>query len=611
MATTGGNESGMDIDERNADSSEPKELKEEEVTEDQDEGVDGDGEDDNMKEESVGSEGNNEIKEEEDGDNDDNGIEGNSVKQESIGKGTDVAEEDLEDEDLDADEDPVEHIFDLYLNRELEEQLYMLRYPLRSVVREPSRTSGARFKPKNKVLETSVDVLDAFPGDDPQQGNSSFELPYHTEHMNKQERNAYTAKVREQKFRSVRLNTNERCYAAAIVDKDSKSVTLVPLQGIYDMLPIIQTGFESQDGPIEGEGAPDNATKNAKAAEAMAQPVALQRESTHDPNRQRFHKVKQQLNEEPWVDLCVHERNTEQASAGFAKLRYTPPEAKPNTWDDLSDDEEMADNGGASAKEPASVEKAVSSKGSIPAGNAFKLSSMEFLNVLAPKIRQDKEEVVEAVPEKAETVEEHIRSQLIRLSYVTTQMIETSLNAAFGNLDAKVLRALPETIGSFAHLIHGAWYLRSDIYNEYRFGTAQAGDDIADYQRNWVRNIILAIFCEAPKGQVSRASIAKEVKGAMSKSMLDSVAVYNGEKKLWQLRLMDEKYSHRHEQFAEAHRNQLREMHCEGLQRLHNWPLQKAHKYAYPTEGDSDEDVKDEGLAARGPGSKAKVKKET
>ncbi|GBG29855.1 DNA-directed RNA polymerase III subunit RPC5 [Hondaea fermentalgiana] len=502
------------------------------------------------------------------------------VKTEGTGEHSDTA---VEEEDLDGEgeEDPVEHSFDLYLSREMEEQLYMLRYPLRSVTREPPRVSSARFKPRNQVLETTVDVLNAFHGDDPN-GNPSFELPPHVEHMTDHEQREYMEKVRKQSFRSVRLNTHERCYAAAVVDKATNRVTLVPLQGIYDMMPIIQTGFESQDGPIDDEEIPGVATmRSSSTAVAMAQPVGLQREANYDPNRQRFAKVKQQLDEESWVDLDVHERDSAQASEAFAELRYKAPhDVSLEAWVDEMSDAEQA-NEQTAQKGPGR------SKGAVAAREAFKLSSGDYLDVLAPKIRRDRESIPdpEATPsDKPQTIEDHLRAQLIKQGVMTTEMMEGSLTRAFGNLETKTLRSLPEKLSVVAHLVHGAWYLRSDIYNEHRFGISQSGDDLADHQRNWTRNVILAIFAEHPKGQVSRAAIAKEVKGVVASSMLESVAVYNGEKRLWQLLRIDEKYQGRNAALAARHRSELRGLHCDALQRLSGWSQERAFKAAFPGE---------------------------
>mmetsp|Transcript_420 Transcript_420/g.526 ORF Transcript_420/g.526 Transcript_420/m.526 type:complete len:488 (-) Transcript_420:82-1545(-) len=438
------------------------------------------------------------------------------------------------------DDDPVELELDVYLNRDNDASMYLLNYPLRPAYKPMIFPDSARFRENNQTLELSYDML----------GTSTYtqeDVEHHFEldqpvTMTAEEKRQDEKKRRVQVYQSNRANTSGRSYAAGIVDNVERKLYIVPVQGMMEMAPVLQKGFQVESALVEPETKPV-AKKQAKAIEVLN----MRKESVRYANqvvKKTYKDIQEEIEQEPWTKLDVHSRSSTAACTQFERLKHSRDmyELDSSSGDDEDDDDgiRMADD---SDEETAAKEKKKKKKKKqllLNSHTAFSATPGRYLDVMAGETQSTVANSSGAKDNasKSFSLEERVRQLFIHRGVVK---FEDFLSAVTGKPNSsKLLELLPR----FGVLCRGLWVVKSDIFYRERFGTVDGDSNNESIKRKCaLRDLILACLNKS-NGTVSRDMVKSLIKGVQSgqlREALTTVCVNDKENKsLWRLKERDD-----------------------------------------------------------------------
>ncbi|KAG5186158.1 Sin-like protein conserved region-domain-containing protein [Tribonema minus] len=413
----------------------------------------------------------------------------------------------------DYDPDPVIRELDVFVSKGLQDELFVLQYPMRPLDRPLPDPISAKIKPLNRLLEIKHEI---------KQAGKNFD-PAAPEHLLLEELTHAAA--------AVPAATN---YAIGVV-RDNE-LHLTPLSGILQMRPAfrhvdIQAAIEEPDD--------DDRAAAEKPVAGEPRQVMFKRKETERATqaRQRSYAYKRDREDaERWVDLAVHDAASAHARDEFENMfcgdRARPicflpgPAAYLRRLDHLHPGADAAALPAGTGDSAAPLDLAAADGGAAPAAAAAALNGggtgASYGVGHAAPLPVDQLSALKGVG----ALRAYVRAAVV----ITHDMLKEVAEVAS---DAAVAREL----SGFAVPVRGAWVLRSERLLP---ATAAGGGGGAATAAARARDAALALL--HAHGGVSRAALQRRfeiVPGATLKTVLEGVAALDRGLQCWELKVED------------------------------------------------------------------------
>ena len=563
---------------------------------------------------------------------------------------TSVGGSDSESDESDDSSDPVEAVFKVYLNRDPEDEAFMLRFPTMPVQRITPQFRDAKFKPANELLELRYNTWESVSG---AEKHKHFDLGLGQGMSSAEEAAMQVERRKMQVLRSERLNDSGRTYAMGVVDQQRKTVHLVPLCGLLEMKPVLQGGFLDNTGGAELLAEePAAVVKSAKdQAPKPVDVINFKKESARqqqDAAKLTFAKLKETERSEPWLRLAIYSRSDaktervyqrhKRAESADAQLRFSDlsgaeeeeeeeeeqaEEEQVQVMESQSDgDEPMRPVRRLSARarrvQALQQRRANKFRGCLEARTAFRASAVEYLDAIAPQKGAAGGVVVLDGPEGADGgkaaakkagFDDEVRQKLCkRLAMRFDEILPPS------HTNAKHSKRMLELLPQIAVLVRGVWVVNSDTYCRAQYGEVFAGDGgggsgQANHLRRRVavRDILLWLLLTTEDGAVKKETVSKYIKlpaGDLLEAV-NSCCKQDKETKSWKLVAKDDhKFIKTHPKVVAAEREKLMKRFIEALVLL-GVSEAKATDFAQQPQQQQQQQQQQQGSAAKAPDAPA------
>jgi len=381
----------------------------------------------------------------------------------------------------DDDDDPVVETFDVFLQREPDEETFLLQHFLVPLQNDPPTYEKTEFRPENSMLRASYRV----------NTGGHFELDQSSADYEQE-----LKKRESQVLVSDRVRKRETAYAAGFVELDEKRIHLIPLTNIFAMKPMLSSD-------IKGNEIIENIVEAAAPEAPQTLEVKNLRRDTIKAQgylRQTYSMYADKLESEPWTPLDISDRMSSKAA-----LEYENVINSTNSWEvqqGFSDVEEADD-------EEVTVTNVVRpTKGYFEPLEAFTASSKKYLDVIAPMTTSRLN-----VPEKDMTQVTPAERLRLTLSRVIVgrfdDILQNSASSASKHMKSNIL-----LIQQGALMVRGNWVLPSKDYFADRFGEVE-GNSLTMDRRRALRDVILA--------EISKAEVNKSELGAVDPKYIKKI----------------------------------------------------------------------------------------
>jgi hypothetical protein len=503
--------------------------------------------------------------------------------------------------------DPVEAVFKVYLNRDPEDEAFMLRFPTMPVQRITPQFREAKFKPANELLELRYNTWESVSG---AEKHKHFDLGLGQGMSSAGEAAKQVERRKMQVLRSERLNDSGRTYAMGVVDQQRKTVHLVPLCGLLEMKPVLQGGFLDNAGGAElVVEEPAAVVKSAKdQAPKAVEVINFRKESARqqqDAAKLTFAKLKETEGSEPWLRLAIYSRSDaktervyqrhKRAESADAQLRFSDLSGAEEEEEEEAEEQVQVMEAQSDGDEPMRPARRVSARarrvqalqqrrankfrGCLEARTAFRASAVEYLDAIAPQKGAAGGVVVLDGPEGADGgraaakkagFDDEVRQKLCkRLAMRLDEILPPS------HTNAKHSKRMLELLPQIAVLVRGVWVVNSDTYCRTQYGEVFAADGgggsgQANHLRRRVavRDILLWLLLTTEDGAVKRETVSKYIKlpaGDLLEAV-NSCCKQDKETKSWRLVAKDDhKFIKAHPKVVAAEREKLMKRFVEAL----------------------------------------------
>lgn len=510
------------------------------------------------------------------------------------------------------EEDPVVAEYDVMLSLGMEEWAYLLRYPNHPVARVAPKPVEARLRSRNDVLELEYNTWHSAPGSEKYK---HFDMGGGSVNMSDKAMRDQEEKHKTQTMRSARMNCDGRAYAMGIVDNKENKFHLVPLQGLYEMKPVLQ-GVYTTSGDELLEDEEPKIVEPKPIEPTPINVVNFRKQSQRaqkDSQRLTYRRMTETENKEDWLKLHIVQRDSESSLHTYRQYQ-TSDLFKSDDWiEDLSsessdgEDKEEAEseregvkkedgdannaegstNGNGKVTRSANGEPKVNKREVLrnrreekrrraaDPNVAFMVSKAKYLDDVAPQTRLVGRTVpvgggdgtsagtaVDLVSRKV-SLEDQIKQKLVRRGVLMlSEILPSAQVSTGGKTQRKTLDLLPK----YAHLVRGAWVLKSQEYCREQFGEVddEGGADLA--KKCAVRDLLLGLIAKSETGKIKK-DVIKEVGVKVSpgelQSALHSMCTFDKDTKLWSLKNIDKeavKFQKSHAKLVSEQRKKLRDL---------------------------------------------------